>query len=258
MIGSGRQIATFDPVEGRRKFLVGSVLALVGTGAAASKEPVAAAGSRKRRGALLSGRGAPKSSVGRIGDFYLDRRKHLLYGPKVRRTRRRSAWGAPMRLGALSGPAGPPGSPGPAGYTILSGSGPPPATTGRDGDFYIDIASTQIFGPKTSGIWGSPTNLTGPAAPADALVLRGLALDPEKLMVGQIVRNGHGRPVSADVIWPDGTRGRYTATAESGFAGAIDAYTVTYGVPADRTFTQANVTRDADGLVTDRPPITVI
>lgn len=49
--------------------------------------------------------------------------------------------------------------------TILNGSGPPTGAVGSDGDFYIDTDSGQIYGPKVAGVWGDPTDLTGPPGP---------------------------------------------------------------------------------------------
>jgi len=48
------------------------------------------------------------------------------------------------------------------GRTILSGSGSPSAGLGANGDFYIDIDAWEIYGPKTSGSWGTGTSLVGP------------------------------------------------------------------------------------------------
>lgn len=47
------------------------------------------------------------------------------------------------------------------GSTILHGSGPPAGAVGVNNDFYIDIAATDMYGPKTAGLWGSPTSLIG-------------------------------------------------------------------------------------------------
>jgi hypothetical protein len=47
-------------------------------------------------------------------------------------------------------------------HTILTGSGAPAAALGTSGDLYLDTATYQIYGPKTSGGWGSPTSLQGP------------------------------------------------------------------------------------------------
>ena len=45
--------------------------------------------------------------------------------------------------------------------TILNGSGVPSSGTGANGDFYIDTTNNKIYGPKTSGAWGSGTSIVG-------------------------------------------------------------------------------------------------
>lgn len=47
------------------------------------------------------------------------------------------------------------------GKTILNGTGAPGAGLGTDGDFYIDTAALEIYGPKTAGVWGSGTSIVG-------------------------------------------------------------------------------------------------
>ena len=49
------------------------------------------------------------------------------------------------------------------GATIMNGTGAPSGATGADGDFYINTSAWTIYGPKTSGAWGSATSLIGPA-----------------------------------------------------------------------------------------------
>src|SRR3990167_1744333 len=58
------------------------------------------------------------------------------------------------------------GAAGADGKTVLNGSGAPGAGLGNDGDFYIDTGADAVYGPKTGGAWGSPTNLVGPQGPA--------------------------------------------------------------------------------------------
>lgn len=48
---------------------------------------------------------------------------------------------------------------------MRNGTGAPSAGLGVDGDFYIDTEADVIYGPKTSGAWGSPTSLIGPQGP---------------------------------------------------------------------------------------------
>lgn len=47
----------------------------------------------------------------------------------------------------------PTGIQGPRGNTILNGAGAPGPTVGIDGDYYVDTAATNLYGPKTSGAW---------------------------------------------------------------------------------------------------------
>src|SRR5690606_29617607 len=63
--------------------------------------------------------------------------------------------------GGPPGPAGPEGPQRPPGLWIVNREGPRDAGTGRDGEFYIDTQAHEIYGPKTSGAWGSGTSLRG-------------------------------------------------------------------------------------------------
>lgn len=65
------------------------------------------------------------------------------------------------------------GAPGADGNSVLNGVGPPGAGVGVDGDFYIDTATWDIYGPKTAGVWGAPTSLIGPAGADGNTVLNG-------------------------------------------------------------------------------------
>ena len=97
--------------------------------------------------AVLNGTGAPGSGVGVNGDFYIDTAAKTLYGPK--------AGGAWPTGASLIGPAGA------AGKTVLSDAGAPGSGVGALGDFYINVTTHDIYGPKTGGGWGSPTTLVG-------------------------------------------------------------------------------------------------
>lgn len=59
-----------------------------------------------------------------------------------------------------TGPAGPAGTPG---STVLSGSGAPATTIGKTGDFYLDLATMTMYGPKTGAGWGAGVLLKGNA-----------------------------------------------------------------------------------------------
>ena len=87
---------------------------------------------------------------------------------------------------------------------------------------------------------------------------KNLARNPDLLIVGTVTRDSNGAATSAPVVWPDGSPGTYTATTlSSAFPGAVDAYTVTYGSPVTKTYTQPAVTRNASGAATAVPAIVV-
>ena len=62
----------------------------------------------------------------------------------------------------VAGTQGPAGNNGLDGKTVLNGTTNPIASLGTNGDFYINSASSSLFGPKTNGIWGSGVPLVGP------------------------------------------------------------------------------------------------
>ncbi len=125
---------------------------------------------------ILSGTASPASTLGVNGDFYIDTDDHLIYGPKAA-----GAWGGSTSLVGPKGDTGDTGATGSTGATgnagtngtngtngsdgrtILSGAGVPNATLGQNGDFYLNVTSTELYGPKSStATWGSPTSLIGP------------------------------------------------------------------------------------------------
>jgi hypothetical protein len=152
-------------------------------------------------GDLFNGTGAPASNIGQDNDFYIDTDTHNLYGPKTNglwgnpfplqgeqgatgpqgpqgpqgATGPQGQQGiqgiqgeqgpigptGPQGEQGIQGEQGPQGTQGPRGYSVLNGS-VNPTTEGIDGDFYINTSSNEIFGPKTSGSWGSGTSLVGP------------------------------------------------------------------------------------------------
>lgn len=75
-------------------------------------------------------------------------------------------------------------------------------------------------------------------------------------MMTSITRNGDGVITAADVTWPDGSAGVFTATTVNATWKAIDAYTVTH-VATSKTVTQAAVTRNGSGEVIAVPVLTI-
>jgi len=72
--------------------------------------------------------------------------------------------------------------------------------------------------------------------------------------------DGNGYVTSATVLWPDGSTGVYTSLVKNQTFGVADSYSVTYvrpGLPTV-TITQLLVTRNANGVVTVAPNLTVV
>jgi len=61
----------------------------------------------------------------------------------------------------LPGAPGSQGIKGENGSTILSGTTDPSSAIGKDGDFYLNLNSKKLFGPKKSGNWGTAIELNG-------------------------------------------------------------------------------------------------
>lgn len=113
--------------------------------------------------AVLNGNGAPSSMLGRNGDFYINNISLTIYGPKSD-----LGWGLPTNLigpNGVAGSIGPSGPTGATGNSVLNGNGIPNNSLGKNGDFYINVSANTIYGPKSSGSWGSPTSLIGPIGP---------------------------------------------------------------------------------------------
>jgi hypothetical protein len=111
---------------------------------------------------VLNGSGAPSGGTGEDGDFYIDTDASDLYGPKSG-----GVWGSPTSLIGATGATGATGAAGADGKTVLNGSGAPSPGEGVDGDFYIDTAASDLYGPK-AGSWPTATSLIGPTGATGA------------------------------------------------------------------------------------------
>ena len=78
--------------------------------------------------------------------------------------------GSIINCGRVQGPQGLTGDQGPMGATGRSGTdgntihtvqGTPDTTVGKDGDFAINVALWEIYGPRAGGAWGTGTPLRG-------------------------------------------------------------------------------------------------
>ncbi len=104
---------------------------------------------------MYSGSGAPDANTGENGDYYLDETTGDLYGPK-----NDQGWGTPI---SLQGPPGQDGQDGEDGSQIYSGTSAPQSSLGKEGDYYLNTSTFDLYGPKTNSGWGTPINLKGTA-----------------------------------------------------------------------------------------------
>lgn len=62
----------------------------------------------------------------------------------------------------VAGTQGPAGNNGLDGKTVLNWATNPSVSIGANVDFYINTATSSLFGPKTNGVWGNSVPLVGP------------------------------------------------------------------------------------------------
>ena len=117
------------------------------------------------------------------------------------------------------GPQGAAGAAGAAGSSVLSGSGAPSSGLGNDGDFYLDLVTDTLYGPKAGGVWpGSGTSLIG------AKARRGRLEPTAPRREGATGANGATGAVGASGVagaqGPAGVAGPQGATGAAGAVGA--------------------------------------
>jgi hypothetical protein len=62
---------------------------------------------------------------------------------------------------------------GPDGSTVLNGTVVPAASLGKNGDFYINTATSILYGPKTAAGWGTGKSIVGAKGTAGSKILSG-------------------------------------------------------------------------------------
>lgn len=110
------------------------------------------------------------------------------------------------------------------------------------------------YGPHEAGGAGSSDYAANVAAlAADRTTL---AMDPDLLLVGVIVRSTGGCALSGSVRWPDGTMGTYVGVEDPSHPGFVQTYTLTYGeLPTINSYAQPAMTRDVNAEIVNRPNI---
>lgn len=96
----------------------------------------------QRNASILSGEGVPTRNIGKVGDYYINSLTADLFGPKTK-----AGWSV-TKINLL----------GEEGYgtVVLSGNGVPANNIGAVGDYYIDLETADLYGPKQENLWGSP------------------------------------------------------------------------------------------------------
>lgn len=103
--------------------------------------------------------------------------------------------------------------------TILSGNVIPLKTVGIDGDFYIDLKSANLYGPKTKGVWKLATALRVPETKDVVVPVAGI--DGAKGNTGEQGLSGaNGTNGAAGAKGADGVKGADGAKGATGLTGA--------------------------------------
>ena len=202
---------------------LGLAIAISGSGittsSAANKPKAAGRTTATVSNTILNGKGAPLTSLGINGDFYIDTRSLLIYGPKAK-----SKWPLPQ---SLQGPVGAPGVAGSAGKNGSEGKSVSNASTvtgltgaqGEKGDKGETGASGGSGAPGSAGGAGPKGDTGSPGAAGGA---------------------GTGTPGAAGAAGAAGAVGAKGETGTAGSAGTIGAtgtagpsnvYTGTFNFP---------------------------
>ncbi len=142
---------------------------------------------------ILNGKGAPLNSLGINGDFYIDTRSLLIYGPKSK-----SKWPAPQNLQGPTGAAGASGSDG---------------KNGADGKVSTASTTAGPAGPQ------GPSGAAGPAGPAGPAGAAGPAGSSGGTPGPTGATGASGAPGSVGPTGPAGSTGATGATGATGPAG---------------------------------------
>ena len=195
----------------------GPARSLVGPkGDAGAQGPIGLAGPKGETGAV--GAQGPKGATGANG----------VAGPT-----------GPQGSIGLTGAQGPKGDTGvqgltgASGKTIFSGTSAPTANSGGVGDFYLNTATTTLYGPKTNEGWGAPKSLVGPKGDAGAQGPKGDAGATGQQ--GPIGATGlQGVKGDTGPVGPQGSQGLTGAVGATGPQGAagLDGKTILNGTIA--------------------------
>jgi len=126
--------------------------------------------------------------------------------------------------------------------TVLSGSGVPAKSLGIDGDFYIDIKTMNMYGPKKNNNWPLPISMRGPAGPAGAN-----GADGKNGTSGSVSAGTSGPQGPAGPAGPTGAKGETGATGPQGPAGPAGSSSGSTGPAGPKGDTGATGAQGAKG-----------
>ena len=126
--------------------------------------------------------------------------------------------------------------------TVLSGSGVPAKSLGIDGDFYIDIKTMNMYGPKKNNNWPLPISMRGPAGPAGAN-----GADGKNGTSGSVSAGTAGPQGPAGPAGPAGAKGETGATGPQGPAGPAGSSSGSTGPAGPKGDTGATGAQGAKG-----------
>jgi hypothetical protein len=99
--------------------------------------------------------------------------------------------------------------------TVLSGEGVPAKSLGINGDFYIDIKTMNMYGPKKNNSWPLPVSMRGPQGPTGAA-----GTDGKNGSAGSVSAGTAGAAGPQGPAGPAGPKGETGATGPQGPAGS--------------------------------------
>jgi len=128
--------------------------------------------------------------------------------------------------------------------TILSGDGVPAKSLGINGDFYIDIKTMNIYGPKKNNSWPLPVSMRGPQGPTGAT-----GADGKNGSAGSVSAGTAGPAGPQGPAGPAGPKGETGATGPQGPAGTNNGTTGPAGPKGDTGATGAQGPKGDAGTV---------
>jgi hypothetical protein len=140
---------------------------------------------------------------------------------------------------------------------LISGTGPPAAGSGSDGDFYLDTANQILFGPKTAGVWPASAVALGGVQGAASAYDPGPVSVPTPAAAPAPIPFALAGPAAGSVSRTDDTTftvsesGLYRVDYQVGFSSSVSGIVAVFvsGVQSDQTTRLAGSVYAANDLL---------